>query len=211
MNKQTACFENLIEQIVNQSFAQIDNFFSDQILNQLFIQLLALQNANLLKKAGIGQANEHGLNKRIRGDEIMWLPKNSLNEFEMEFNSQIQAFMIYLNESCFLSLNDFEFHYTCYPPGTFYKKHIDQFHTDPSRQISFILYLNKAWKEKDGGEVVVYPKHDKAVKISPTWGKVVCFRSHELPHEVILTNTNRYSITGWLKSVNADKILQLID
>ncbi|MEQ8908856.1 MAG: 2OG-Fe(II) oxygenase [Vicingaceae bacterium] len=204
-------FEQLIEQIVEQEFAISDHFFPNNTLVGLLNHLKRLQEKEQMKKAGIGQAVEHEINRQIRGDEIKWLPKESRLDFEIEFNRQIQSFMSYLNRSCFLSLNDFEFHYTCYPEGTFYKKHIDRFQHDSSRQISFIVYLNQNWEASHGGEVVVYPHNKGAVKVAPTWGRVLCFRSHELAHEVLATSKLRYSVTGWLKSVNADKVLQLID
>src|SRR5690554_3789068 len=164
-----------------------------------------------LKGAGVGQLIEHEVNLKIRGDQIHWLEKDSPLHFEQMFHKRINAFIQYLNRSCFLSLNDFEFHYTHYPKGSFYKKHIDQFHNDPSRVLSVVLYLNKDWKESNGGQIVVYPKGKASVSINPTWGRIVCFRSDQLAHEVLVTNKSRYSLTGWLKSVNSDKIIQLIN
>jgi SM-20-related protein len=35
--------------------------------------------------------------------------------------------------------------------------------------------------------------------ITPTQGKTVFFKSDELLHEVLVTQTTRMSITGWLK------------
>ena len=204
-------FDELIDQIVEQDFAVLDYFIPEENLKQLFQHLQHLYAAEEMKKAGIGQAVEHEVNGQIRGDQIKWLPRASILPFEIQFNKQVNNFCHFLNRSCFLSLNDYEFHYTCYPPTTFYKKHIDQFKKDNSRVLSLIIYLNKDWQAGDGGEVVLYPEGKNEVVITPNWGKVICFRSSEMPHEVLMTNKNRYSITGWLKSVNSGNLLQLID
>lgn len=204
-------YEDLISQIVEKGYAVGDAFLKEETLNALFNQLLQLRAKDAMKAAGIGQLIEREVIQSIRGDQIHWLTKKSTHAFEQLFNRQIQAYADYLNRSCFLSLNDYEFHYTCYPPGTFYKKHIDRFQSDRSRILSLILYLNKDWKKGDGGEIVVYPNDREAQIIEPKWGRVVCFKSDELEHEVLPTQVNRYSITGWLKSVNSENIIQLID
>ena len=41
---------------------------------------------------------------------------------------------------------------------------------------------------------------DSLQTISPQNGKCVFFKSSELPHEVLMTNVPRLSITGWLKT-----------
>lgn len=204
-------YEDLIDQLVERGYAIGDSFLKEDTLTALFQQLQQLQEEDALRAAGIGQLIEREVIQSIRGDQIHWIKKKSSHPYEQLFNRQIEAFSAYLNRSCFLSLNDYEFHYTCYPPNTFYKKHLDRFHTDRSRVLSLIIYLNKDWKKGDGGEIVVYPNNQKAEIIEPKWGKVVCFKSDELEHEVLPTIVNRYSITGWLKSVNAERIIQLID
>jgi SM-20-related protein len=204
-------YENLIDQVVDKGYAVGDGFLKEETLNALFNQLQQLREEDALKAAGIGQLIEREVIQSIRGDQIHWISKKSSNTFEQLFNRQVEAFSAYLNRSCFLSLNDYEFHYTCYPAGTFYKKHIDRFQSDRSRILSLILYLNKDWEKSDGGEIAVYPNDEAPQIIEPQWGRVVCFKSDELAHEVLPTQVNRYSVTGWLKSVNSENIIQLID
>jgi Rps23 Pro-64 3,4-dihydroxylase Tpa1-like proline 4-hydroxylase len=66
---------------------------------------------------------------------------------------QFDHFILFLNSTCYTGITGYEFHYTLYEAGTFYKKHIDQFRNDKSRAYSMIMYLNAAWKEGDGGEL----------------------------------------------------------
>jgi SM-20-related protein len=86
-----------------------------------------------------------------------------------------------------------------YEKGSFYKKHLDQFQNSKTRAFSMIMYLNVDWIAADGGELCIY--HDDFLQtISPQNGKCVFFKSSDLPHEVLVTNAPRLSITGWLKT-----------
>lgn len=85
-----------------------------------------------------------------------------------------------------------------YDIGGFYKRHIDQFQDNSSRKYSMISYLNDDWQKSDGGELVVYQTYNNK-NITPTQGKTVLFKSNELQHEVLVTQRQRMSITGWLK------------
>jgi len=82
--------------------------------------------------------------------------------------------------------------------GAFYKKHKDAFKSDDARRISVILYLNKNWEKENGGELKLYLENSEET-IEPISGRLVVFESH-LEHEVLESKTDRYSITGWLKS-----------
>ena len=110
----------------------------------------------------------------------------------------MDSFVNFLNRSCYTGITGYEFHYTLYEPGSFYKKHIDQFRNNDSRQYSMIMYLNTEWKKEDGGELRIHHT-DSTQNISPVNGKMVFFKSNELAHEVLVTNKLRMSITGWLK------------
>jgi Rps23 Pro-64 3,4-dihydroxylase Tpa1-like proline 4-hydroxylase len=52
-----------------------------------------------------------------------------------------------LNATCYTGITDYEFHYTLYEKGSFYKKHFDQFRNNDSRQYSMIMYLNTNWQK----------------------------------------------------------------
>jgi SM-20-related protein len=64
-----------------------------------------------------------------------------------------------------------------------------------------ISYLNADWKEADGGQLMVYQNYNNQ-KIAPEQGTTVFFKSNELQHEVLVTQQQRMSITGWLKRDN---------
>jgi SM-20-related protein len=160
--------------------------------------ILALHQKELLIPAGVGNIQKLQHNQLIRKDIIYWLDRKNNNIYENEFLTQIEAFICYLNESCFAGITGYEFHYSLYEKGAFYRKHLDQFQDNSSRQFSLISYLNLDWKIEDGGELCIYQENN-IQKISPTNGKTIFFKSNELVHEVLTTQKQRLSITGWLK------------
>ena len=89
---------------------------------------------------------------------------------------------------------------TIYPIGSFYKRHLDQFKKDDHRKLSVICYLNENWREDEGGQLRVYfPAETK--DFFPTAGRLVCFRSDLLEHEVLPATRERLSLTGWLLDI----------
>lgn len=151
-----------------------------------------------MQLAGTGNSSVVVKDSAYRSDRIYWLDRSHNDAFENAFFNVMDAFVEELNSSCYTGITGYEFHYTMYENGSFYKKHIDQFRNSESRQFSMIFYLNPGWADGDGGELCVY--HDSVQqKVSPINGRVVFFKSNELPHEVLVTNKPRLSITGWLK------------
>ena len=113
--------------------------------------------------------------------------------------------VVYLNRTCFLGILQKEFHYAVYPKGTFYKRHLDTFQNDSRRKLSMVCYLNdKNWLASNGGELTLYlpdETGEQALDIIPRPGRVVIFESQILEHEVKpVLNSERLSITGWLKT-----------
>lgn len=193
-------FESLIQGILDESFGMVDEFVDDHLLTGLRANLLRLREAHEMEKAGVGKLGLYRTDKEIRGDYIHWLDNNSQNTHERAFFELLETFIRYLNETCFTSINDYEFHYAAYPAGTFYQRHFDRFQTDSGRKFSFILYLNHEWDESCGGELALYLP-DRELKVLPLGQRAVFFKSDELEHEVLSGAKERYSLTGWLKSV----------
>lgn len=193
-------YEKIIEDLLNQQYSIVDDFFSIEEVSSLRNNLLNKYEEDEFKKAAIGdQFNEHVI-KSIRGDFISWIDETQINEAEGVFFEKINDFIIYLNRTCFLGIQDREFHYALYPVGTFYKKHLDTFQNDDSRKLSVVCYLNdENWQPEFGGELVIY-KEETELKIYPVKGRVVIFESQFLEHEVLPVKRERLSITGWLKT-----------
>lgn len=191
-------FEALIASYIATKVGMVENFIGTSLSKHLTNTILALHQKELLIPAGVGNIQKLQHNQLIRKDIIYWLDRKNNNIYENEFLTQIEAFICYLNESCFAGITGYEFHYSLYEKGAFYRKHLDQFQDNSSRQFSLISYLNLDWKIEDGGELCIYQENN-IQKISPTNGKTIFFKSNELVHEVLTTQKQRLSITGWLK------------
>lgn len=193
-----ACFETLIASYLDANVGIVDHFIPEELGQHLIDRLVTLNAQNLMKAAGIGNAAKLVQNSAIRTDAIYWLDRSSNNEHENAFLDQVEAFIAYLNRSCYTGITGYEFHFALFDTGSFYRKHLDQFQDNSSRQFSMITYLNPHWNSEDGGELCIY-KDAVPQRIAPTHRKTVFFKSNELVHEVLETHKPRLSITGWLK------------
>ncbi|WP_158799162.1 2OG-Fe(II) oxygenase [Pedobacter sp. L105] len=191
-------FNTLIDSFIDNRVGIAENFLSEALAAHLKENLKALYKEKLLLSAGTGNDTLVVHNKLVRSDKIYWLDRSHHNIYENDFFDLMDRFVSYLNKTCYTGITGYEFHYALYEEGSFYKKHIDQFGNNPSRQYSMIMYLNADWMENDGGELCIHHS-DNIQSITPLNGKSVFFKSSELEHEVMLTNKPRMSITGWLK------------
>ncbi len=193
-------FERIISDLTQQQYSIVDGFFTDGEVHLLREALLKTYENDAFKKAAIGNRLNETIEQSIRGDLIFWIDETKANASESLFFNKINNLISYLNKTCFLGILQKEFHYAVYPKGTFYKKHIDTFQNDDRRKLSFVCYLNEdGWQKENGGELVLYLNEvEKA--IFPLPGRVVIFESQIIEHEVKLVNTERLSITGWLKT-----------
>lgn len=191
-------FETLIASFIEDNIGIADDFLSADLCQHLKENMLTLNESDLMETAGVGNDGKMVFDNLIRNDKIYWLDKKHNNEFENAFLDQIDAFVAHLNKTCFTNIKSYEFHYSLYEIGSFYRPHFDQFEDDDKRQFSMVSYLNANWKNNDGGELQIYQNHSNQ-KIAPIQGKTIFFKSHDLEHEVLVTNERRFSITGWLK------------
>lgn len=197
-------FEKIIEDLLENQYSIVEDFFSLEEVSELRNNLLAKYEDDAFKKAAIGNRTNEVIAKTIRGDFILWINEAEAAEAEKRFFKKINSLVTYLNKTCFLGILQKEFHYALYPEGTFYKRHLDTFQNDDRRKLSLVCYLNdEDWKPENGGELVIY-KEENGVevpkKIYPFPGRIVIFESQILEHEVKPVKTSRLSITGWLKT-----------
>ncbi len=192
---------HLADGIAENGYAIIDNFLSPDevaaILDEFKTGLLQF------KKAGIGHKQEKQINEGIRGDYIQWIDRTTATQPLQTYIHRLNELITFVNQALYLSLKDFEIHSTIYPVGTYYKRHLDQFKKDDHRKLSVICYLNKHWKESEGGQLRIYAS-DAEHDIMPLAGRLVCFRSDLLEHEVLPATRERLSITGWILDQHAD-------
>jgi len=197
-------YERIIDDILTQKYSLVENFFTDLEVLELRKSLLDKHEADVFKKAAIGNRVNEVIEKSIRGDVILWIDENRADPLEAAFFSKINNLIEYLNKTCFLGILHKEFHYALYPEGTYYRRHLDTFQNDDRRKLSFVCYLNEdGWLPENGGELVLYLNEngeETEKVIYPFPGRVVIFESQILEHEVKPVKTERLSITGWLKT-----------
>ena len=191
--------EDIVSSFIDNNVGLSQQFLSHILSSHLRDNLKLLNTSKKLAEAGIGNRNKLTTDLSNRGDKIYWLDRSHNNEFENQFLDQVDEFISYLNRSCYSGITGYEFHYALYEKGTFYKKHLDQFHDNKSRAFTMIMYLNADWKEEDGGNLCIFHEKGKQI-INPLNGSCVFFKSSDLEHEVLTCNRQRMSITGWLKT-----------
>jgi len=192
-------FNELIDSFLADRVGISKDFLSKALAGHLTQNLHRLYDNEELLSAGIGNDQITNHDERIRSDKIHWLDRLHQDKHENDFFDLIDLFVTYLNRTCYAGITGYEFHYALYEKGSFYGRHLDRFKTNGDRAYSMIMYLNKGWVEKDGGELRIYHA-DKQQDVEPSNGKSIFFKSDELEHEVLLTNKPRMSITGWLKT-----------
>jgi SM-20-related protein len=155
----------------------------------------------LFKEASIGKQSEVQKDVQIRGDEILWLENDSIDSSERTILDRNQEFINYLNQTCYLGISGSEIHFAKYEVGKFYRRHRDTFQTQKGRVLSVIYYLNQNWIPADGGNLIIYTQENNIevpIIIAPLAGRLICFESEKLDHEVTEAFKERFSITGWL-------------
>lgn len=189
--------EQIADQLAEQDYAVINDFLSGDEIDNILKVFDIHQKDGKFKKAAIGHTDNKIVDQSVRKDLIKWIENDNANSPTQVFLNRIDAVKDYLNRTCFLGIKEYETHFTIYPPGAYYKKHLDQFNSIGHRKISFICYLNVNWQPEDGGELRMFLP-DGVLDIAPTAGKLVCFRSDVVEHEVLVCHANRYSLTGWM-------------
>jgi SM-20-related protein len=190
-------FDSIADGLADKQYAIVDNFLKEEEVDAVLSEDYFQHYQQYFKKAGIGKQANVQINEAIRGDYISWVDPQTALPSTQVYLSRLQDLIQFLNRALFLSLKDAEVHQTVYPVGSYYKRHLDQFKKDDARKLSVILYLNKNWKEENGGQLRIYTD-DQSVDVLPMAGRLVCFRSDALEHEVLPATRERLSITGWI-------------
>lgn len=197
-------YEKVIDDLMEQKYSIVDDFFSMEEVLSLRKCLIEKYEEDQFKKSAIGNQSNEKIIGAIRGDFILWLDESNATKAESQFFLKLNDFKDYLNRTCFMGINESEFHYAVYPVGTFYKRHLDTFQNDSRRKLSMVCYLNdEDWKPEYGGELAIYLDEngvEKTIDIYPLQGRMVVFESQVLEHEVKPVKQERMSITGWLKT-----------
>lgn len=198
----TELLEEVVQGLLHQKFYICDSFLTPEQAAGLCAYSMQLFEKGALKKAGIGKEDNFRIDSSIRGDFIEWIDKKNIPAPFHFVLDKIQGLADYLNQTCYLGIRNKELHLAVYPVGTAYKRHLDVFAHTLRRKVSVVVYLNEDWREEDGGQLRLFLPQDnggeKTLDILPVSGRLVCFLSAELEHEVLKAHRTRFSLTGWL-------------
>ena len=200
-------FSQIAADLQHKTWSVIPNALPPALAAQLQKQLLSL-NEEQFARAGVGRSKDFTLNSFVRRDEIRWIEGSSAAEREwLQWSNRLRLF---LNRRLFLGLFSFESHFAHYPPGAFYKKHVDAFKGNPrqdttNRVLSVVAYFNPGWLPEDGGELALFDEDqiEPFLTVTPAFATLVVFLSEEVPHEVRPAKRDRYSIAGWYRVNNS--------
>lgn len=154
------------------------------------------------RHAGIGRGESLHFKPEVRNDKVLWLDAEQTTPAQARWLGALDELRRAINEKLYLGLFEFEGHFAVYPPGSFYRKHSDQFRGIGLRTVTTILYLNENWQPEEGGQLRIYLDGDSAephVDVLPEAGTLVCFLSADYLHEVLPATRERMSVTGWFR------------
>ena len=73
-------FETIIDDLLQQQYSIVNDFFSSEEVEILRGSLLAKYEADRFKKSAIGNRTNEEIDKSIRGDFILWMDEKNANE-----------------------------------------------------------------------------------------------------------------------------------
>lgn len=188
----------IIDEISEKGWSITPDFFPEDYTRALFLESKSLWDEGEFRKAGVGVGKNLQVRPEIRTDNVLWLESGDLSANQQVYWNTIDTLRTSINESFYLNLSTFEAHFAVYQPGSYYKKHLDQFREVKYRLISCIFYLNFDWDAGYGGQLRIY-HDDTFTDVTPFAGTFACFRSDSVYHEVRPCTQTRYSLTGWLR------------
>ena len=199
----TTDYSLICDALSEQGYIVLTDFIDADLTQLLYQHVTGLPEA-VFNTAKVGRHQSIQQLETVRNDRTVWLSET--HPVEQTYLDALDALKIQLNRQLFLGLHDFEAHFAHYPPGHFYRRHVDAFRGQSNRVVSSVFYLNPDWSELDEGQLVLYDvTSDKPLQIvQPRFGNTVLFLSEQLPHEVLPAKRDRYSIAGWFRT---DKVV----
>ncbi|MAK61196.1 MAG: hypothetical protein CMK09_09485 [Ponticaulis sp.] len=188
--------------LADQGFVVIHDLIPSELTHRLRHEAIAKHASDRLEHAGVGRVDDYTVDLSVRRDKTRWFDRST--SAQCDYLDLMETVRQTVNRELFLGLFSYEAHFAVYEPGGFYRRHVDAFRGTRNRMLSSVFYLNEDWQESDDGALVIYPvgEDEAAVplaRILPASGTLVLFLSEEIPHEVLPTTRDRYSIAGWFR------------
>lgn len=188
----------IVDDLASQGWSQQTDFLPAELVSALAAECRRRAGDGQLNPAGVGRGGTLEVREAIRGDHIRWLEPGESSACDRYLDT-MDALRQAINQSLFIGLEDYECHFALYPPGAFYRRHLDRFRDDDRRAVSAVIYLNQDWQPGDGGELRMFLDDQRVHDVAPTAGTLVVFLSGDVPHEVLAAGRERLSLTGWFR------------
>jgi SM-20-related protein len=198
----SAACQSVCTQLMVQGWCVQPEFLDDKTVSTIRQAALQAWQAGRFRAAGIGRGKGFEIKPVVRNDQVLWLDPAECDPVLQDYLAVLERLRLQINQHLYLGLFDYEAHLARYSPGSFYRKHLDQFQGIGSRVLTTTFYLNPDWRAADGGQLRLYTESghpERYVEILPSAGTLVCFLSSEFLHEVLPVNRERLSITGWFR------------
>ncbi len=176
----------------------IPDFLPADVVAALAVEVQQLWSTGQLRTASVGQGAANQVREDVRNDHIQWLDEANASPAQTQYWQAMNALRQSLNEELYLGLVSLEAHFAVYPPGAFYRRHLDRFTQSSERTLSCSFYLNTDWKPEEGGQLRLYVDEGHT-DVLPLAGTLAVFRSDTVYHEVLPATRTRMSLTGWFK------------
>lgn len=190
--------QRIVDDLVESGWSLQHNAVSNTLTRQLAQECHQRIEQGAFTPAGTGRGSALAVREQTRGDHILWLDagQSAVCDSYLQWLDDLRQA---INRSLYLGLQDFEGHFACYPPGAFYRRHLDRFRDDDRRTVTAVFFLNEDWHSEQGGALRLYLADGEIRDVLPQAGTLVVFMSADLPHEVLPTERERLSLTGWFR------------
>lgn len=189
---------SIVDDLAHQGWSRQEAFLPEALTRALAAECRQRAAEGELAPASVGRGQGQEVREGIRGDHILWLEPGQSEACD-QYLALMDGLREALNRDFYLGLEDFECHFALYPPGTFYRRHLDRFRDDDRRTVSAIIYLNEQWTPGDGGQLRMFLDDGRELDAEPVGGSLVVFMSADIPHEVLPAGRERLSVTGWFR------------
>lgn len=189
-----------IEEIASSGWTYRSDLVPTELVSALRNEAHGAFDDGRFRLAGVGRGADLRVRPEIRSDRVLWIDPLAASGPQAEYLALMERLRLQLNRELQLGLFEFEGHLAIYPPGSFYRRHLDQTRGTPLRTVTCITYLNEDWVPADGGQLRIWLEDaDDPVDLDPVGGRTVLFLSDRFEHEVLLAHRDRASLTGWFR------------
>ena len=195
-------YERIALRLAETGWCETPDFITPLLVEQLREEAERIRDTGGFRHAGVGRGAGLQMRTEVRTDRVSWLDPLTAGAAQRQYLQTLEELRRTINRVLLLGLFEFEGHLAIYPPGSYYRKHLDQFRDIGTRIVTCVLYLNRDWTPADGGQLLLCTDpNDPAYHevIAPLGGRLVTFFSARFLHEVLPTRRQRISLTGWFR------------